>query len=471
MPAGSMTTTQSNDVIISWGTPGGWGTPYIGTAPTAFRAMSGFRLLSADNWIGFVAQIGVKASAGAINPTIYMLSPTAESFNTLAVALKTDNTKGSQATGIRVVGLQKMRMNNGTYVKAFFPTWGNLQVLASSETPSQCSVDAVRDSSNGGTAWTRLNDAGAPQMAYIGNSVSSSSNIVYVSNTTNFLHSVLYDIAGAHTSPYDTTQIASGGTINGPAYVPNAPDITPSTAEGLMVASLNFYVGPPDGCDLPTGVVFDCAYHTGMTDLSTMDTGDGYAHYNYATAAAQSWRWHETAVTTTAWFTRAAAFKAAATSSNTNYSPAVGSGSLSGVAALLNPQFGTVISDQSSGGWTPSTGDDLFECINESARSDSDYIQSAGNPSNDACIIQLSTLADPGVDTGFHLQWAVGAVNATGTVVGSLRQGNSPGTEIAAWTHSNLPVGSYQEFDDPVTSAQAANITDFSDLYLKFVAS
>lgn len=315
LAVGSMTTTQANDVVLACGWPGGWGTPYIGTSPTGFRAMTGHRLLAADSWIGFVSMIGLKASAGAVNPTVYMGAPTAESFNMLAVALKTDNTKGSQATGIRVVGIQKMRMNNGTFVRTNFPTWGNLQVLSSSETPSQCSVDAVKDTSNAFAAWTRLNTAGYPQCAYYANSTPHSSNVVLVSNTTNFLHSVLYDVAGAATDSYDTTAYTSGGTVNGPAYVSNAPDITPSTANGLVLGILNFFTGPPDDCDLPSGVVYDCAYHDGMTDLSTMDTGDGYSHFNNPSATQYSFRWHETAVTTTGWFTRAVAFKAPSTAS------------------------------------------------------------------------------------------------------------------------------------------------------------
>lgn len=140
-------------------------------------------------------------------------------------------------------------------------------------------------------------------------------------------------------------------------------------------------------------------------------------------------------------------------------------------APLVNPQYARPSADVSDGGWTPSTGADLYAVIDEAARDDGDYIQSATNPSNDTCTIKLATITLPGTNEGFQLQWAAGAVGATGTVVGSLRQGNSPGTEIASWTHANLPVGSYAEFGDAVTAAQAANITDGSDLYLRIVAS
>lgn len=156
---------------------------------------------------------------------------------------------------------------------------------------------------------------------------------------------------------------------------------------------------------------------------------------------------------------------------NTDYSPGVGSAVIASFGPLVNPQIASPSADASDGNWTPSAGTNLYEVIDETLRSDTDYAQSGTNPSGDAMIVKLATISDPGTDDGLHLQWAAGAIGQTGQVVGSLRQGNSPGTEIAAWTHTNLPVGSYQEFDDALTSAQVANITDWSDLYLKVVAS
>lgn len=144
---------------------------------------------------------------------------------------------------------------------------------------------------------------------------------------------------------------------------------------------------------------------------------------------------------------------------------------IAGFAPLVNPQYARPSADVSDGGWTPSTGSDLYAVLDEAARDDGDYIQSANNPSSDTCTIKLATITLPGTNEGFQLQWAAGATGATGTVTGSLRQGNSPGTEIASWVHANLPVGSFQEFGDAVTPAQAANITDGADLYLRIVAS
>lgn len=156
---------------------------------------------------------------------------------------------------------------------------------------------------------------------------------------------------------------------------------------------------------------------------------------------------------------------------NTDYSPAKGTATLTGLAALVNPQFARPSADATDGAWTPSTGADLYAVLDEAVADTGDYIESAANPSGDSCTIKLATISDPGTDNGFQLQTVAGATGSTGTVVVSLRQGNAPGSEIAAWTHSSLPVGSYTTFHDAVSAAQAANITDFADLYVRFVAS
>jgi hypothetical protein len=309
-------TTQANDLILTYSMMVGWGAAMVGSAIVGWRAMPGHRLLSGDRWIGIVMQAGLKATAGAVTPTFYGQCGAAsgpESMSTLAIALKTDNTKGSQSTVTpRVVSVMKVRVNNATFPPVSFPTIGNLQVIAGSSTPSQTSIDAVKDSSNGGTAWTRLVPAGFPQFAYIPNSTPDQTNVCYISNSTDgLLHAVLYDIVGADVSPYDTdTTFVKGSGTTGPANIPNSPTITTAQAGELILCSLNLFTGPPDTVSAPTGVVFDCGYYTGMTDLSPMDSGDGYAHVWMAAAGATSFTWHLVAVTTSDSMAHAVAFKA-----------------------------------------------------------------------------------------------------------------------------------------------------------------
>lgn len=67
-----------------------------------------------------------------------------------------------------------------------------------------------------------------------------------------------------------------------------------------------------------------------------------------------------------------------------------------------------------SDGWldsaTPSGGfakAALYPALDETAASDSDYIQSATNPSSDVAVIQLGSLTDPNVDTGHILRYRI----------------------------------------------------------------
>lgn len=59
------------------------------------------------------------------------------------------------------------------------------------------------------------------------------------------------------------------------------------------------------------------------------------------------------------------------------------------------PQIAYPISDNSAGGWTPSTGGSLFATIDETVTDDGDYDQSAVTPVNDTMQVQLTSLSTP----------------------------------------------------------------------------
>jgi hypothetical protein len=314
-------------VILSWATPGGGSTEYVtGSTWNGFRAMPGFRMLSCDRFLcGPAVMIGVQTTAAAINPTQYHFPSATESMNLLAIALKTDVSKGSQATGIRIVSEYHTRITNGTFIPTSFPTRGNLTVLVASTTFNQNPISAIKDTANAGTAWTRLSADGYPQFGYFANSTADQTNFVSASASggAGLIHGVLWDIMGAATAPYDTDTTA-GGTVSGPVLIPNAPDITPSTSNGLVVASLNLLQGPPQYADLPSGVVFHCMYHDAMTDLSTMDSGDGYAHYLNPNTSTVSIRWYDTSVIpSSGWTAHAVAFKAPAAATSLPKRPTI----------------------------------------------------------------------------------------------------------------------------------------------------
>lgn len=128
-------------------------------------------------------------------------------------------------------------------------------------------------------------------------------------------------------------------------------------------------------------------------------------------------------------------------------------------------------SDVTDGSWTTDTGGTiLFDAINESVASDTDYIQSpaltAGN--SDFCEIALASITDPAISTGHVISYRY---RAQGTepmnLVVSLRQGAA--TEIAAWTHTSVG-GTYTTATQTLSAGQANAITDYADLRLRFNA-
>ncbi len=278
------------------------------------------------------------------------------------------------------------------------------------------------------------------------------------------------------------TDASSGAPAGGEATgTSSSPSVTVagSSSGDIVISGLMSDLGP-SGTTTANG--------TGVADLEDINSDNDFnVQYQNASGSNTSCSWTQSASDAYA----AVAVAVSPASSGSSATPGAGTAEATGLAPimdrgllgalgsivaqtfapLVNPQYARPSADVSDGGWTPSTGADLYAVIDEASRDDGDYIQSATNPSNDTCTIKLATITLPGTNEGFQLQWAAGAVGATGTVVGSLRQGNSPGTEIASWTHANLPVGSYAEFGDAVTAAQAANITDGSDLYLRIVAS
>jgi len=118
-------------------------------------------------------------------------------------------------------------------------------------------------------------------------------------------------------------------------------------------------------------------------------------------------------------------------------------------------------SDISAGNWTPSTGISLYATINESPASD---VQYDSTPNASTMVVKLQAASSPGVSTGHIVNYRC---QGAGILTVDLMQG---ATVIATWTHNPAPAV-YTTFAQAVTSLQAANITDYTDLRLRFAAS
>ena len=136
----------------------------------------------------------------------------------------------------------------------------------------------------------------------------------------------------------------------------------------------------------------------------------------------------------------------------------------SGVFTTTALTFLRPIADTSNGAWTASSGSDRFAMIDESSTNDSDYITVS---SASTYKTRLTTVSDPGVDTD-HSVVVRAKGDGSSQLTIALVQGDPSETAIASTTVT--PTVSYANYTLTVTSGQAANITDYSLLYLKLTS-
>lgn len=130
------------------------------------------------------------------------------------------------------------------------------------------------------------------------------------------------------------------------------------------------------------------------------------------------------------------------------------------IDSLVN-QVGFPISDIAAGGWTASSGSDLWPMVDDN--SNLDYIVNAGAGT---AKLLLTSLSDPGVSASYTVEYRIFSNNAA-TLVVSLRQGT---TEIKSWTHSPVPAIS-TSYSMTLSQEEADLITDHTTLALWFTSS
>jgi hypothetical protein len=142
-------------------------------------------------------------------------------------------------------------------------------------------------------------------------------------------------------------------------------------------------------------------------------------------------------------------------------------------------QFARPDADTSIGTWTDTGGatSDLFAEIDETVASDADYVKSVTAPANAPLVVALSNVEDPLSSSGHTVRYryqknASGGAQIDLTV--QLRQGytneGSPGTLIAEAVITDIPNG-FTNGSFTLTGGEADAITDYTDLFLRFVAN
>lgn len=144
-------------------------------------------------------------------------------------------------------------------------------------------------------------------------------------------------------------------------------------------------------------------------------------------------------------------------------------------------QFARPTTDTTNdGGWTDQGGGstNIFQAIDESVASDTDYIRTALAPSSDVYVTELTNLVDPLSSAGHTIRWRRGKDSSGGATVNEtvqLRQGytneGAQGTLIATAVSAAATPDSFTDGSYNLSGAEADAITDYTSLFLRFLAN
>lgn len=143
-------------------------------------------------------------------------------------------------------------------------------------------------------------------------------------------------------------------------------------------------------------------------------------------------------------------------------------------------QFGRPEADITEDNWAEDDGDvtDQWAQIDESSADDGDFIQSQLTPTSDVYVCRLSDMEDPVSSSGHIVRWRYRKEAAGGDQIDltvQLRQGytneGSPGTLIKEATNTNISGSGWVDGSMTLSGGEADSITDYTSLFLRFVAN
>jgi hypothetical protein len=292
---GAITTTNNGDLIYNSVAEDGLFS-YQNLDPGGITPDNSSVLLGASPFGKAAEQFTYQPTHGAINPAMYVDDPggNEQPWFSAAMAFKGVSGAGTQpSSSIRIVRL--LHYNDGNNITPApvvlpFPTSGNLQVFATTDVPpSSYTITNLADSA--GDPWTevtRPDTTNDPQIWYAPNTTPNQANYLTWVESVPYTYLTMWDIAGAAASPYDTSAHAEGSQAAAGNPILDAPDITPDTANGLILDFTQYGQGPPSAATGTAGIIFDSVYANGMTDSDAYDTGDGnYTYFNATTGTVK----------------------------------------------------------------------------------------------------------------------------------------------------------------------------------------
>jgi hypothetical protein len=304
---GSMTTTQANDLVYQVAFSE---SQFLTGNQPLFKRITkdptnGLVLASADLLDGVTAQYGIKASAGAINPTINVSATGVANSDivvTAAVALKTA-TAGSAGSGKRIVHVQScnfFRDNGATTVNLQFPSTGNLlvQTWVGYNTTAAASVELNSMTDGAGNTWSAtgasvsISGGGLSRMFY-STSPTAYPNLIgptlSLSRTQQESNGILFDIAyegktwalDVHTSGTGTQSVTGNLTTL---------TVTPTTADGIIISHGGIDLHTVSGLT-GTGFFFDAMVYPQADGSRNFYEDNPVGHYFNSDTSARTFVW------------------------------------------------------------------------------------------------------------------------------------------------------------------------------------
>jgi len=313
---GSIATTADGDLLYQAAIEDG-GTASQTWAPGA----SPWALLSASSGLPGsnspqAAQYQVQTAHGAISPAFSM--HTADSWNSLAVALKPSSSGTAPPPGIRILHFQEESIPpglGGPY-HLQFPSSGNLIITASIDTPDY-DITSISDSSGNthtqiGQAFNDGSTSGDVQTFYAANANTSQTLMLTFSMTGSPVGGsdfFLFDVTGAATAPYDS--VAGRRTATTPIGVGTlaGPTITPSTANGLVIIQVAVTTNSINGIS-PGYFAGTIPSPLGQTNPTNQNNGWAFDFNSAATSRQYLWTTDPGGSQVDGWASTAVAFKA-----------------------------------------------------------------------------------------------------------------------------------------------------------------
>jgi len=143
-------------------------------------------------------------------------------------------------------------------------------------------------------------------------------------------------------------------------------------------------------------------------------------------------------------------------------------------------QFGRPSTDTTRDNWEEDDGTttDIFDQIDEASFDDADFIRTVLTPTNDVYVTKLTTIEDPASSAGHTVRFRSAKSSAGGDQIDltvQLRQGyvneGTPGTLIATVATLTNISETFGTTTYNLSGAEADAITNYADLYLRFVAN